>query len=136
LATTLVDAGPLVAILDDAEPQHRSCLHILRVESAGLLTVWPVLAEALSLLARWPRAQDSLLEMVETGHLGIAPIGLDDIPRMRLLMKKYSDLPMDPADAALVRVAERDHLTRIFTLDRHDFSVYRLGRKGRFEIVP
>ena len=35
-----------------------------------------------------------------------------DAPRMRELMEKYRDLPMDLADAALVRVAERDALTR------------------------
>jgi predicted nucleic acid-binding protein len=43
---------------------------------------------------------------------------------------------MDLADAGLVRVAGRDSLTRIFTLDRRHFSVYRPGRGRRFSIVP
>ena len=43
---------------------------------------------------------------------------------------------MDLADAALVRVAEREDLTRIFTLDRRHFSVYRPGRRRRFSILP
>jgi predicted nucleic acid-binding protein len=51
-------------------------------------------------------------------------------------MWKYRDLPMDLADAALVRVAEREHIRRIFTIDRRDFEVYRLHRLGRFEIFP
>lgn len=55
---------------------------------------------------------------------------------MRALMKKYRDLPMDLADAALVRVAEREGIRRVFTLDRRDFSVYRPLRTGRLEIVP
>ncbi len=42
---------------------------------------------------------------------------------------------MDLADAALVRVAERENLSRVLTLD-DDFSVYRLPRRGRFAIVP
>jgi predicted nucleic acid-binding protein len=29
-------------------------------------------------------------------------------------MAKYRDLPMDLADAALVRVAERDRITQVF----------------------
>jgi hypothetical protein len=37
-----------------------------------------------------------------------------DAPRMRDLMRKYKDLPMDLADAALVRVAEQKKLARIF----------------------
>jgi predicted nucleic acid-binding protein len=51
-------------------------------------------------------------------------------------MEKYRDLPMDLADAALVRVAERDILTDIFTLDHRHFSIYRPGRRRRFTIVP
>lgn len=51
-------------------------------------------------------------------------------------MAKYQDLPMDMADAALVRVAEREDIRRIMTFDRRDFSVYRLARKGPFTILP
>ena len=47
----------------------------------------------------------------------------------------YRELPMDPADAALVRVAERENLPRILTLD-DDFGVYRLPRRGRFAVIP
>jgi predicted nucleic acid-binding protein len=43
---------------------------------------------------------------------------------------------MDLADAALVRMAERERITRILTLDRRDFSVYRAGRWGRFVVFP
>jgi len=42
---------------------------------------------------------------------------------------------MDLADATLVRVAERDGLNRILTLDT-DFRVYRFGRDRPFTIVP
>ena len=47
---------------------------------------------------------------------------------MRELMEKYRDLAMDLADAALVRVAECESLTDIFTLDQKHFSTYRPGR--------
>ena len=55
---------------------------------------------------------------------------------MRELMRKYSDLPMDLADAALVRIAEREKCRKIFTLDRSDFSVYRPEKIGRFTLLP
>jgi uncharacterized protein len=54
---------------------------------------------------------------------------------MRELMRKYRDLPMD-LDAALVRVAERERLRRIFTLDWRDFQIYRPSRIGRFAVLP
>jgi predicted nucleic acid-binding protein len=55
---------------------------------------------------------------------------------MRELMRKYRDLPMDVADAALVRIAEREGIRRIFTIDRRDFGVYRPARIGRFSVIP
>ena len=60
----------------------------------------------------------------------------DSARHARELMEKHHDLPMDLADAALVRVAERESMTRIFTLDRKHFSMYRPGRRRRFSIVP
>ena len=51
-------------------------------------------------------------------------------------MRKYLDLPMDVADAALVRIAEREDIRRIFTIDRRDFAVYRPARIGRFSVIP
>lgn len=51
-------------------------------------------------------------------------------------MEKYRDLPMDLADAALVRVAERDRIKTVFTIDRGDFSLYRPLGLGRFRLVP
>lgn len=74
--------------------------------------------------------------MMNAGAVKFANLGPDDCPRMRELMWKYRDLPMDLADAALVRVAEREGLRRIFTIDRQDFEVYRPHRFGRFEILP
>ena len=136
MAKTLVDAGPLIAFVHAGEPGHAACVKVLRGESGPLLTIWPALTEALHFLEDRPVGQDALLEMVEAGVLVVAPIGQDDMPRIRALMKKYADQPMDLADAGLVRIAERDRITRILTLDRRDFSIYRIGRLGRFEIVP
>ena len=82
------------------------------------------------------RGQKALWSRLETDALGLAALDERDASRMRELMEKYRDLPMDLADASLVRVAERDGLTKIFTLDRKHFSVYRPGRRKRFTIVP
>lgn len=58
------------------------------------------------------------------------------MPRLKGLMWKYRDLPMDLADAALVRIAEREDIDTVFTIDRTDFSLYRLPRRKRFRILP
>lgn len=88
------------------------------------------------LLAFAWQAQAALWEVLESGALELAQLDTSDAPRMRELMEKYRDLPMDLADAALVRVAEREGIRKIFTIDRRDFSVYRPKRLRRFTIVP
>ena len=132
----LVDAGPLVSLLDRGDAAHEACVAVLRKLRAPLVTVWPAFTEAMYLLGgSWP-AQKALWSRLETEALALAPLDETDAPRMRELMEKYRDLPMDLADAALVRVAERESLTEIFTLDRRHFSLYRPGRRRRFSIVP
>ena len=132
----LVDAGPLVALADRTDTHHAACLKALRGMREPLATVWPALTEAVYLVQRWPTAQSRMLGLVETGDLRILPLGREDMPRIRALMDKYRDLPMDLADAALVRVAERERLRTVFTIDRRDFSVYRPLGLGKFRIVP
>jgi predicted nucleic acid-binding protein len=43
---------------------------------------------------------------------------------------------MDFADATLVVLAEELGTNIVFTTDRRDFSVYRIGRRKRFRIEP
>jgi uncharacterized protein len=136
MPAVLVDAGPLVALLDRADPEHEACVAALKSVVDPMITVWPAFTEAMYLLGRSWRGQKALWSRLETGALALAPLDETDAPRMRELMEKYRDLPMDLADSALVRVAERDSLTSIFTLDRKHFSIYRPGRRRRFSIVP
>lgn len=136
MAAVLVDAGPLVALIDRSDPHHQICKATLQSLNDRLLSVWPVVTEAMYLLAFSWRAQDGLWNLLVSQELGLVPLDHDDAPRLRDLMHKYRDLPMDLADAALVRVAERERLRRVFTLDRRHFALYRPARLGRFVILP
>jgi predicted nucleic acid-binding protein len=132
----LVDAGPLVSVLDRGDASHRRCVDALRSIRSPLVTVWPAVTEAMYLLRESWTAQDALWQLLTSGSVTLLPIDSDDAPRMRELMRRYRSLPMDLADAALVRVAEREGIRRVFTLDRRDFAVYRPARVGRFSVVP
>lgn len=132
----LVDAGPLVALLHRDDQNHDLCVRTLRSLREPLGTAWPVVTEAMYLLGFSWRAQDALWELIGSGALGLLPLDAGDVPRMRELMRKYRDLPMDMADAALVRIAEREGIRRVFTIDRRDFALYRPARIGRFSVIP
>ena len=132
----LVDAGPLVALVDADDQFHKRCVAALKVLREPLVTVWPPVTEEMYLLGDLPEAQDALWEMLARGVLQLLPLDLADVPRIRELMIKYADRPMDLADAALVRVAEREGIRKIFTVDREDFSVYRIHGRVRPNIIP
>lgn len=139
MRATLVDTGPLVAAIDESDRDHRRCLRVLKQLSDPLMTTWPVVTEAVSLLGQTQNpvdSQDALLAMLGRGLVVLAEISPEDVPRLRTLIRQYSDLPMDLADATLVRVAERDGLRQVFTLDQRDFKVYKPGRRESFTIVP
>ena len=132
----LVDAGPLVALIDRGDEHHQRCVDALRGIRDPLMTVWPAVTEAMYLLGpSWP-AQAALWEMVESEAVALLQLDGDDVPRMAELMRKYKDLPMDLADAALVRVAERERIRHVFTLDQRDFRVYRPAGLGRLSLLP
>jgi uncharacterized protein len=119
----LIDTGPLVALFDASDNYHRRCLDLLKDLDCSLLTVWPVLTEAFYLLNFSWKAQDNLWEFLAQGGMEIADPRRSNIERCRVLMKKYRDLPMDLADAALVAAGEAGRIATIFTLDHKDFSV-------------
>jgi predicted nucleic acid-binding protein len=132
----LIDAGPLVALVDADDRHHERCVACLKSLREPLVTVWPPLVEAVYLLADLPKAQEALWETLARGAVQLLRLDLADIPRIRELMIKYADRPMDLADAALVRVAEREGIGSIFTVDRKDFAVYRLHGRTGLAIVP
>jgi predicted nucleic acid-binding protein len=132
----LVDAGPLVALVDADDQYHTACVGTLREIREPLGTVWPALTEALYLLGDQLKAQEAVWEMMQRGAIHLLALDAGDIPRIRELMRKYADQRMDLADAALVRVAERDAIRKIFTVDKRDVSVYRLNGRTRPTLLP
>lgn len=136
MRAVLVDAGPLVALLDRSDDRHEEVVEALKTIRDPLVSVWPALVEAMYLLSFSWRAQKALWELIEMGTIKLLLLDETDIEPMKNLMEKYRDLPMDMADAALVRVAEREGIRRVLTLDQKDFSVYRLARKGSFTLLP
>jgi len=131
----LVDAGPLIAILNRRDRDHAACVAALKRLKSPLLTTWMPITEAMHLLGFSRPAQDGLMAFVERGALRLLPLDEGDVEGIRELMDRYADLPMDFADASLVHAAIRERINEIFTLDRADFSVYRLGPRRSFRVV-
>ena len=104
----LVDAGPLIALIDRGEQDHIRCVEALADLTTPMVTTWPAFTEAMYLLGSaggW-KGQAALWKLLERGDLQL--VALDEAlqKRTQALMGKYRDTPMDLADASLVAAAE------------------------------
>ncbi|MFO0889988.1 MAG: PIN domain-containing protein [Isosphaeraceae bacterium] len=132
----LVDTGPLVALVSRDDAQHRLCVDSLGTLQAPLFTCWPVLTEAAWLLRHRPEAFQKLLSEFGTGLFALLPLGPEAVVPIAQILRRYQSLGAQLADAALVHLADREAITSVFTLDRRDFSVYRLKRNRTLNVLP
>ena len=132
----LLDTGPLVAFLDRSERNHERCLAFIRGFKGRLITTEAVLTEVVYLLGPSFTNQKPALDFIMLGGAELIPLSPLLLKRSAALMAKYTDSPMDFADATLVALAEERGISDIVTLDRKDFSVYRIGSRKGFTLYP
>jgi predicted nucleic acid-binding protein len=126
----VVDTGPIVALFRQRDKHHAGVVRYLREHPCLLVTTWHVVTEAWHLLSEAGRL--GMMRWLDDGGAAVLEIGADGTKRMRVLLEKYRDRPMDIADASLVVLAERLGVNEILTIDRADFDVYRLSNGRRF----
>jgi predicted nucleic acid-binding protein len=128
----IIDTGPLVAAFrrpGDHDPFTPWAAKLIRSLPYPLFTCDAVLTEA----AHFLRSPAKLLEAVNRGLLVSRFDTQTAAPRLAELVKQYSDLQMDFADACLVYMSEQIRDCKVVTIDRSDFGAYR--RHGR-EPIP
>jgi uncharacterized protein len=130
----IVDTGPLVAFLLEAESRHDWVAEQFRLLPAPFLTCEPVFTEAAYFLSRTHFGMEKLFALLEQGLLRIDFAILNEARALKSLTTKYQDLPMSLADACLVRMAEMNPKAVLFTLDEH-FKIYRKNGRMPIEVI-
>jgi uncharacterized protein len=136
MAGALVDTSALYAFLDINEPWHEHCRLAFAQAPLPLVTTTAVLTELFHLVLKRKRDQLAAWRLLRNGRVQLRSMEQADLPGLEILMARYADLPMDFADATLVRVAEREGLRTILTIDHDNFETYRIGRNAKFRILP
>ena len=57
-----------------------------------------------------------------------SPSGNESLKKIKNLMKKYADLPMDFADATIVCLATETGMHNVVTFDKKDFAIYKSAK--------
>jgi len=135
LKKLLIDTGPFVAYLDRGDPEHERVVASMDGFRGTLYTTSAVITEAMHLLKGDIRGPRLLAEFVQAAGVQIFE---STQPQQLLLaaalIEKYSDTPMDFADATLVLLGEEIGTSKVFTLDFRGFKTYRTRKGTAFQI--
>lgn len=132
----LLDTGALVSLLDRDQREHGPCMRFFESWSGPVLSTEAVLTEATHLRARTRGGRAACVDFFLAGGAVLVHATPGSLRRARQLIEQYASLPMDYADATLVALAEEARTDLVFTTNRRDFALYRIGGRGRFHIVP
>lgn len=130
----LIDTGPLVSLFDAGDNNHKKAINFLKKCEYRFISTLAVYTEVSYFLSINQKAQQDFFDWVIHRGIIIADINQHDISRITELMKKYSDLPMDFADASLLVTAEKTGIMEIVSSD-NDFDIYRLNGKKKLNNV-
>lgn len=136
--TLLLDAGPLVALADPAEPQRETILDILTRETGDLVIPAPTTAEVDYLLGQrfGSAARRAFVSDLAAGRFSVASLERADYSTILDLDARYADLELGLADCALVTLAARHRTTRILSFDERHFRVVAPLHGKAFTLLP
>ncbi len=130
----IADTGYWLALANPRDRHHDRAIKATEGLKDKLITTWPVLTETCHLLASRLSAEAVRAFVLSIGR-GACEVWSPDQPawgRIVTLMAKYSDLPMDLADATLVLLVEELGHGRILSTDTRDFRTYRWKQRKPF----
>jgi uncharacterized protein len=132
----LVDAGPLVALLNARDAAHSPCSAAVADLSRPLISSWAVLAEAAWLLRNTHGGLPGLLRLVADGVVECPPLDAAAADWIADCQRRYADLQPQLADLTLLYLARREKIDVVFTLDRRDFLVFKSDENKAFRLIP
>jgi predicted nucleic acid-binding protein len=138
MTPVLLDAGPVVALLDKADGSH-----------AFVRAAWSELSGGRPLVTTGAVVTEIMFQMQDiaggpkraAGFLSDAGVRVEEVfsgPSLQSAvahMERYADTPMDFADATLVVLAAHFSTGDVLTLDERGFRTYRFLRNRAFRLL-
>jgi uncharacterized protein len=136
MKTCLIDTGPFVAYLNRSDPMHEVVATFIESFKGELITTGAVIGEVMYFVSELASGPISFAKfLLASGVRIVDSTRPQQVLAAAELMGKYSDTPMDFADATLVLLAEEVGVTEILSLDRRGFSTYRPAKGNRFRLI-
>jgi uncharacterized protein len=136
--TAILDTSFLFALTDQSDRNHQRVLAIAQSAHEKLVLPVAVLPEICYLIASrlGHNAMRRFVASMTPDAVQVEPTTIEDLIRVRQILEKYADNQLDFTDAAIVAMAERLAINRVYTLDRRDFSIIRPKHCDYFQLFP
>ncbi len=120
----LIDAGPIIALFNKKDSYHQKMALFLEPLEFQFISTWPVITESLHILSFNVKVQLDLLKWINLNGIRIFDLKQHHLKRIIALTEKYSDIPMDLADASLIIASEELGINKIISIDS-DYDYYK-----------
>lgn len=138
MKSCILDSGFLYALIDDSDHYSQNVRRAVDSVLESILLPSPAITETAYFVQR-NLGQAELAKFVGSlnmmGMSVIDPLELD-LTRAAEILQGYLDQDIDFVDALIVAMAERLDVTKILTIDRRHFSIFRPRHCEFFEILP
>jgi uncharacterized protein len=134
----VIDAGPLVTLLDPHSPDEPTISRLLTNDPGPLVLPAPISAE-IDYLAHQiggVRARRAFLDDLAAGRLEVVCLEFTEYDLIRRYNQQYADLDVGLADLSVVVLAHRFKTRRILTFDQRHFRALRPLEGGSFVLLP
>lgn len=134
----VLDAGPLIALLDGKDPQHQRCLEAIRAVGEDLVVPLLTLSEVdyalrkVGAMAAWR----TFIGEVDSGAYRLHRSDELELLRAAELEVTYESLGLGLVDASVIAACETLGETKVATLDHRHFSVVRPRHCDALTLLP
>lgn len=135
--TLVLDTGPIVAALNQQDPDHSSCAALL-ADADDLLIPSPILVEVDYWLVKLGGTEvwtGFVADIIRGAYRVMHPDDAD-LARAAELEHTYRELDLGFVDASIIALCERLDEATVATLDRRHFSVVRPRHCSHLTLLP
>lgn len=134
----VLDTGPIIALLNTGDPDHRRCLDLVSTTGEDLVIPSPVMVE----VDYWCRkllgseVAEVLADDIISGAYRWFELDTAAMRRAVEIGRQYRDLDLGFVDAAVVATCELLDEDRVVSLDRRLFSIVRPAHRPSLRVLP
>lgn len=132
----ILDTGPLYALADRSEPEHKKIKKFFAGQKEILILPWVIVPELSYLLQSrlGVRAEQAFLDSINHKELAMEGVHDKDLLRAREILTSYPHFGL--VDATVMAMAERLNIKHIVTFDYRDYQSFRPRHCDAFVLLP